>query len=286
VLRELRLTFGDIVLAFVAPRAEVQLEVEETYAPFVTQRPGDIVIHLCDGEAPYHDLGPTRFDSGGIWALHQVEGRPVIRMRTPKRDPYEVIVLGPDLRRGDLYRVDGRQRDDAVYHIGYPLDELLVISRLAREGGVLLHASGVSDRGRGILFNGMSGAGKSTMATLWEGREGVMVLSDDRVIVRERGGRFWAYGTPWHGDARISSAEAMPLDCVFLIHHADENALRRLEPLQATSCLLARAFPPLWDAQGMAFTLAFLERLVETVPCYELAFVPDESAVDFVRCVS
>ena len=32
----------------------------------------------------------------------------------------------------------------------------------------------------------------------------------------------------------------------------------------------------------MAFTLDFLDDLVTRVPCYELAFTPDRSAVEFV----
>jgi len=49
--------------------------------------------------------------------------------------------------------------------------------------------------------------------------------------------------------------------------------------------LLVRCFPPLWDAEGMRFTLDFCAHLVGEVPCYELGFVPDGSVVDFVRCV-
>ena len=96
---------------------------------------------------------------------------------------------------------------------------------LAQGRGVLLHASAVKVGGKGILFSGTSGAGKSTMASLWDGLENTTVLSDDRVIVREHSGQLWAYGTPWHGSARISSPEAVPLDRIFVLHHA--STMRR-----------------------------------------------------------
>jgi hypothetical protein len=78
----------------------------------------------------------------------------------------------------------------------------------------------------------------------------------------------------------------VPLERIFMIHHAAENSVRKLHPARAVSGLLARAFPPFWDAEGMQLTLAFLERLVASVPCYALGFVPDERAIDFIRTVS
>ena len=60
----------------------------------------------------------------------------------------------------------------------------------------------------------------------------------------------------------------------------------RLRPAEAAQSLLTRSFLPFWDASGMAFTLAFLDELVQTVPCYDFGFVPDRSAVDFARCLS
>jgi hypothetical protein len=226
------------------------------------------------------------FDSGANWTLHIVDGNPVIRIRTSRFDPHQIVVLEPDYEGGDIYCVGDQWQEQRLSPLGSPLEQVLMVNLLGQGRGILLHASAVIDGGEGILFNGMSGSGKSTMAGLWEEREEVTVLSDDRVIVREHDGRFWAYGTPWHGSARISSPEAAPLERIFLIHHAEGNTITRLGPTQAVSQVLARSFPPLWDAESTTFTLAFLERLVETVPCHKLGFAPDETAVDFVRCVN
>jgi hypothetical protein len=274
------------VLSFVAEGEYPELDVQPQYRPFASDAKPDATFLVQCKPAPDCEPGDPFFDSGGNWALHRLDGRPVIRIRSGRADPEQIVILEPDYGRGDINCIGEHWLEEGWNPLGYPLEELLVVNLLAQGRGVLLHASAVSDQGQGILFNGMSGAGKSTMATLWEGREGVTVLSDDRVIVREHDGEFWAYGTPWHGSARISSPETVALDRLFLIQHGEQNAVRRLEPLQAASRILARSFPPLWDARGMDFTLAFLERLVEAVPCYQLGFVPDESAVDFVQCVS
>ena len=39
-------------------------------------------------------------------------------------------------------------------------------------------------------------------------------------------------------------------------------------------------------ADGMRFSLDLISQLVEAVPCYELGFLPEGSAVEYVRCVS
>ncbi len=76
-----------------------------------------------------------------------------------------------------------------------------------------------------------------------------------------------------------------PLEKVFFLRHAEGNHARRVEGITAASMLLARSFPPLWDAEGMQFTLDLLAQLTAAVPCYELGFLPDEQAVEYVRCV-
>ncbi|MGE4504926.1 MAG: HprK-related kinase B [Desulfovibrionaceae bacterium] len=60
-------------------------------------------------------------------------------------------------------------------------------------GGLLGHASGVHLHGRGISLAGFSGAGKSTLALHLMSR-GTHFVSNDRVVVRERGGEVEMFG--------------------------------------------------------------------------------------------
>lgn len=57
---------------------------------------------------------------------------------------------------------------------------------LAQQGGLMLHAGGVAIDGRVALFIGESGRGKSTWSAVLQ-RQGHPVLSDDCVLVRDRG---------------------------------------------------------------------------------------------------
>jgi hypothetical protein len=153
---------------------------------------------------------------------------------------------------------------------------------LSRGRGVMLHACGVNDSGNGYLFVGRSGQGKSTMAKLWSGNR-VCVLSDDRIIVRKIKQRFWIYGTPWHGESKICSPEKVPLKKIFFLRHAKVNRVKEVDPFDAVSRLICCSFPTFWDKQGMEFTLKFFSDLVKNIPIYELEFLPDKSALDFIK---
>jgi hypothetical protein len=103
-------------------------------------------------------------------------------------------------------------------------------------------------------------------------------------VLRQRDGRFWMYGTPWHGEYSGVSPQGVPLERVFFLRHAPANAVRRVAGAAAASGLLTRCFPPLWDAAGMRYTLDFCAQLAAAVPFYDLGFLPDERVVDLVRC--
>jgi hypothetical protein len=65
------------------------------------------------------------------------------------------------------------------------------------QDGLLLHAGGVISNGKGYVFFGASGSGKTTIARLSLDRT---ILSDDLVIVKKKGPIFRLYGVPFRGD--------------------------------------------------------------------------------------
>ena len=246
-----------------------------------------------EGNGPQYDvhytgklslnLGDPVFD-GGNWTYHILNDQPVICTGRFDIGIYRVVIASKDFKNGDVYCV-GDVWEKTSSPLSYPLVELITINALSKGLGIMLHACGVNAYGDGYVFTGRSGAGKSTLAQLWADAEGVSVLSDERVIVRMHDGQFWVYGTPWYGDAKIASPEAVPLERIFVIEHGTENRAAPLKPGAAVSEMFARSFPTYWDPEGLAFTLAFLEQMSQAVPCYALDFIPDATVIDFVRCV-
>ena len=120
------------------------------------------------------------------------------------------------------------------------------------------------------------------MAKLWQKVDRVKILSDDRIVLRKKDHGIWMYGTPWHGEAEIASPEKGPLTKIFFLRHGEKNEIVPLRKTESVSRLFASSFPPFYHQHGIECILAFLNDVVETIPCYELRFFPDERAVKFI----
>jgi hypothetical protein len=147
----------------------------------------------------------------------------------------------------------------------------------------MLHACGIDDGGRGIVFAGPSDAGKTTLARLWNKVPGVKVLGDETLVLREVGGEYRVYGTPWPGEAGLADPGGMPLHRVFFIQHADRNGMRALGEAQVVRKLLAQTVLLPYDREGSERILDVCVSVAEAVPAAELGFVPDDAIADFVR---
>ena len=153
---------------------------------------------------------------------------------------------------------------------------VLMINYLAQGYGVIIHACGIDFNGKGMLFTGESGTGKSTLANLWDREKAGTVLSDDRTIVRYIDGEFRMYGTPWHGEAKFGAPPGVKLEKIFFLRHSQKNTIQQLSRVESVLRMLQCSFPPYWDAAGMEFTMAFFEKVATHVACHELAFKPDK----------
>lgn len=279
----IRLRVGGLTLAVFGPRGTRALSPPPAFGPFLTPRGGDIRLQLT--EEPVPAAGELLFDSGGVWRVHRARHGFLYTFRTPALDPpvYKAVEIDRRLTRGRLHFPRLRRGRRPPFALEFPLDELLFQHRLAREGGLELHACGLVVGGRAVLFCGQSGAGKSTTARLWrQHRPRTLVLSDDRIVVRGAGRAFRAHGTPWHGDGGYASPGNRPLGAVFFLRHGRRDRVRRLGAGEAAARLFARSFPPPWDRSAVGRVLEACGRVAAAVPCHELAFRPRRSAVEAV----
>jgi hypothetical protein len=252
----------------------------DTYQHFLSEKVPDVSLKVHPDRVVSDRRREKIFHAGPNWRLYRSEEKYILRTM------FQEGVFDPDFRSGDLYALGGRDAFCRTRSLVYPLHEILMIHLLCRDQGFLLHACGIVDRGEGILFCGMSGGGKSTLANIWKDQTGNIVLSDDRVIVRMIAGNLTAFGTPWHGQAGHASPEKTQLRRIFFIEHAEKNWVKKLSRTEIVSNLVARSFPPLWDSEGMIRTLEFADILSRTIPCYALGFVPDDRIIEFVRDIS
>jgi hypothetical protein len=230
------------------------------------------------------------FESGGLWTAFREDNGTSFYFQTSYLGelPYKRAWFNRDFSRGHVMLLK-RYFDPElpVYPLEYPLDELLMIHRLAQGEGAEIHACGlVTVDGAGRLFVGHSGAGKSTTSRLWLRQPGSCVLSDDRIILRLQNGRPVMYGTPWHGDAGLAAQACAPVNQILLLEHGDRNEFLPMDPVRATAELFARTFVPYHSSSGLAHTLDFLEKITARVPVAVFRFVPDGSAVEEILRVA
>ena len=282
---EIKIIIGGFTIALISEMNQGISITNQSYNNFFTSKKAQIPLNVFYGRLPDFDGWSLIFDSGSVCKLYQREDRWGIGMYSSafKSGLYQAAIFEQDFYMGDIF-IPNNNLNTNPFPYTYPLPEVHMINLLSQGNGVLVHACAVKDGDRGLLFAGTSGAGKSTIADLWNLRENFTILSDDRVIIRKYEGKFWVYGTPWHGSGRFASPDSVPLTRIYFLKQAPKNQLLALKPVDAYTKMLVRSFPTYWNSAGMDFTLGFLDELVQEVPCFVLGFVPDNSVVDFVRC--
>lgn len=288
------LSLGGVCLGvYVGSPAGRLTHLDKKYTPFrCPPQETTLDLDVVYGDIPEIELRPDQclFDSGAAWSLYRTPDNLLLTLRDAPASggtPYTIATLEPDIKRGtiaSLIRDSERSPVDGLmpFPLDFPLGEVLMTCLLARGKGVMVHACGVDDGGKGYLFAGNSGHGKTTMAGLWSER--ARIVNDDRVILRYQDGTYWMYGTPWHGDYDGVSAGRVELAGVFFLRHGPTHRLEPSSAAQAAAMLLSRSFPPLWDHDGMKFTLDFLADLVTAVPCSLLTFAPRNDIVELITC--
>lgn len=159
---------------------------------------------------------------------------------------------------------------------------LLFAFSSAGHGLLEMHSSVVMNAGKGYLFLGKSGTGKSTHSSLWlKHIPGTELLNDDNPILRLMpDGTARVYGSPWSGKTPCYKAKDVPVGAVVRIRQAPFNKIERLPIIQAYASLMASAsgFRPFQQlADGWHKTL---EGLASVVPCYTLDCLPDQAAAE------
>ena len=166
-------------------------------------------------------------------------------------------------------------------------NSLMVLYALATAGlgTALFHSAVVSYKGRGYMFLGKSGTGKSTHARLWlKHIEGSELMNDDNPVVRffddGNGGapRAVVYGSPWSGKTPCYRNVQAPVGGIVLLSQAPFNKIVRLKGVQAYAALVTSISGKRWDKSVADGLHATENALAKNVPVWHLDCLPDETA--------
>ena len=144
---------------------------------------------------------------------------------------------------------------------------------------IQIHSSMIDYRGKGLLFLGPSGIGKTTMAELWNQYRDALIINGDMNFVQDTGDEFIGWGTPWHGSSPYCENASVPIQALIILRQASENYIRELSGFEKVQLVSNNIIYPTWLENGMELCLETLDHLLTKLPVYELSCRPDEDAV-------
>jgi hypothetical protein len=158
---------------------------------------------------------------------------------------------------------------------------LMVMYALATANSqtALFHSSVVSCDGKGYMFLGKSGTGKSTHSSLWlKHIAGTELVNDDNPVVRQLPDGIYVFGSPWSGKTPCYRNVSYPVGGIVQLSQAPYNKIRRLRPLEAYAALVPSISGKRWDA-AVADGLHETENLLAGhVAVWHLDCLPDVDA--------
>lgn len=263
----------------------------EAYASFVTENISSddhirINLELTFNSIPDIKKMKKIFETEKSWTLFQNGERYLVILCPPASDKTVwAAEFNRDVKTATIFLGEPFVRKDngnfTVSHgVFYPLDQILLMYFLAQMQGALIHAAGIEYNGKGFIFPGRSGAGKTTISGQLACSERLKRLSDDRIVARKMHNTFQAFGTPWHGEGGIAINRRVPLSGIFFISHAEYNRIEEIKPQKALEMLLPVTSVPWYDPEVMDKVLHFCDDLTSGIPAYNLSFKPGAEIAD------
>jgi hypothetical protein len=254
-LHTVTVEIGGMAILFETSDAEFRTLIENRYAGFLNSSAAPafrFTIHLTSSLKPStKDVRVSR--SGLGWLLERGDFRADWDLQS---------------RAGHIYQSANPYSLDTVLRIVHSLV-------LADQGGFLLHASSALRSGRGFLFAGISGAGKTTVARL--APADATVLTDEISYIRRHGDGYRAYGTPFAGElARVGENVCAPLGGLYLLEKGKSNRTKPVEQLAAARALLRHILFFANDDYMVGKIFDSVMRFVSCISVERLIFTPDE----------
>lgn len=262
-----------------------------TFYPFQIDKPEESIIHIQHHfEVPYLDsnsLGkPVYFRKEcvhkGCEAYRKDDSWIYLTDFKKYSDvANKIAVFNKDHTKGRIYSnkiaANGEmaklEDNNSTYLFDIVLTHIPLANVLADRDGIFLHSSGIVVGGKGILFVGHSGAGKTTLRNMALLREDIKPLCNDKNIVRKCPDGYRVYGT-WVFSKNLSDIQAtsVPLGAIMFLEQALENKILPLEDGLKVGRMLAHVIRPMESKEWWDKTLSIVGEITKEIPCYRLRF--------------
>ena len=149
---------------------------------------------------------------------------------------------------------------------------------------MILHASVIEWKDRGIAFFARSGVGKTTHTKNWLKTlyPHAKVVNGDKPLIRFFGDRPYVYGTPWAGKEGANRNVKVPLTDLCLIERGEKNEVSPLPVKEALELLMVQILLP-QDPLALCNTLDMVEQLLKTCRLWRIRCTPEEESAIVAR---
>ena len=256
----------------------------EQYAPFETVPAASPLFQLAvSDELPDVEASPLLVEEpepgATKIALYDAGENYLVEMAPTSQHPVNGrLLISKDIRNA-LLKITDRKESSALFAVN---NSLMLVYAFATADKMTLemHSSVVVNDGRGYMFLGKSGTGKSTHSRLWLHHvPGSVLLNDDNPIIRiGEDGVARVFGSPWSGKTPCYRNAEAPVGAIVRIVQAPENAITRYGVLESYASIYSSCSGFKADRAMSDGLHATLERLALEVPCYKLECLPDRDA--------
>lgn len=263
------------------PETDKAWEELEHYAPFLTDGDDgcvftlDLIQMMPDTSSKQQVNVSCEAPDAPRIVLYDWNGQWLMEVAPALEAPVRVCLITDKAFSKAHFRILGSPR----FSVGTVLMLMYAFST-ARLDTLLMHSSVVLKDGKGYLFLGKSGTGKSTHSQLWINHiDGCELLNDDNPVLRVGDdGTVRVYGSPWSGKTPCYRNLDAPVGAIVDLHQAKSNKIRRLSIIEAYAALYVsysgyRFIKEMGDGLHCGN-----EKVVSSVPCYALDCLPNAEA--------
>lgn len=155
---------------------------------------------------------------------------------------------------------------------------------LLDQDAVILHASFIRFQKVGILFTGVSGAGKSTQAELWQKYEKAEILNGDKTILKRMNRTWMGFGSPYAGSSKIWKNDNARIKAIVALgKSASQNECKRLTGGKAFSVIYSGMIMNTWNSEYMEKITEMISDISIEIPVFYLNCKVEKEAVECLK---
>ena len=259
----------------------------ENYAPFAIEEtePNKIVFTLraAEGTIPVkyptdRCIGEFDCDAAYLKLFELADGDKVFLISQGNQHDCSHLQSSPDFHNATLYFSEEATNGSRIFALNNSI-MLLYAFTSATYNTLLIHASVIANEGKGYVFLGKSGTGKSTHSQLWlKYIPDSYLLNDDNPVIQITQEGIYVYGSPWSGKTPCYRNEKAVLGGIVRLSQAPQNQITPLKGVMAYAAVTPSVSAMRWErtmADGIHNTLS---DLITHIPVYHLQCLPDEAA--------